>query len=516
MGFKNVEASAEVPSQTGAGKQCYDDVNLSNRDSVKLAFPPCDTNSANAPEQKLNSAKQENQLDFNVFPENLNISGKPSDAADFAKLYGNAQYLDFSGLKFQGLPDLAGYNRKPNDAAGPSNGTKLLSKDLAADLAAEQFPPKVALVDGAKVVANGQEAVPPAEPNVEVKANGEVKTGAEVKAGAEVIVNGEVKPKGEVQPNGEVKPNGEAQPKEATQQTLSDKVLEAAKVKKTEGYYQVAERLLGGGFDHDQRMELVNGMKTAFKATPDGQKRDDLWRGDKLLTKENMDSVLNSIKDEGLRNRIKERLMNPESMPEPKKNKKEGQQEVPEKQPKDRKRPERERQQEQPEFRPRTDVPDGQQKSPYLKRYNEGDSFRGTTSAYWQGRNTASGIPFNPKEMTAASREFPFGTVLKVTNPENGREVRVVVTDHGPFAGKKVPRLDGSGEKVHSRVLDLSLGAANHIGMGATVKNLDIKVESIPEQGKWGGDRRNIHKDYRAQTVATIRRLNNQRGRYTA
>src|SRR5262249_32001181 len=163
-------------------------------------------------------------------------------------------------------------------------------------------------------------------------------------------------------------------------------------------------------------------MRTAFKATPDGQKRDDLWRGDKLLTKENTDSILNSIKDEGLRNKIKERLMNPESMPEPKKQP-ERQQEVPDKQPKDRKPPERERQPE--EFKPRTDVPDGQQKSPYLKRYNEGDSFRGSTSTYWQGRTTASGIPFNYNEMTAASREFPFGTVLKVTNPDNGREVRV-------------------------------------------------------------------------------------------
>jgi rare lipoprotein A (peptidoglycan hydrolase) len=99
-----------------------------------------------------------------------------------------------------------------------------------------------------------------------------------------------------------------------------------------------------------------------------------------------------------------------------------------------------------------------------------------------------------------------------VTNPDNGREIRVVVTDHGPFAGRKVERPDGSGEKVHSRVIDLSQGASDAIGMGYTVKNLKYQVESIPEEGKWGKDRRNIHGDYRRKVQSDVRRISRERG----
>ena len=56
----------------------------------------------------------------------------------------------------------------------------------------------------------------------------------------------------------------------------------------------------------------------------------------------------------------------------------------------------------------------------------------------------------DPERFTAAHRTFPFGTVLRVTDPDNGRSV-VVVNDRGPF-------IDG-------RVLDLSYGAAKAIDM---------------------------------------------------
>lgn len=488
MGIKVHDGGPEVSKSTGADSQAYD-VNLSDRDSVNQAFPSIDASSARLPD-KLADARQDNVIDFNTFPGRIDISGKPAmDAAETLKLYGSAQFLDFSGLKYPGLPDISGYG-----GSNPSEGGKPVDRTATV----EQFPPEVAIVDGVKERPASPDADGAAQPDVEGKATGDAKAGARV------------------QVNGEVKPNGDAQPEDAKPQTLSERVLEAAKVGKREGYYQVAERLLGKGFDHAERMQLVKGMKAAFKATSEGQQRDDLWKNDKLITNENMESVLNSIKDESLRNRIKERLLNPDAMPEPKKQpQREERKEVPESKPKD-KQPPRDRPQEQPELQPRYDTPEGQKKSAYLKRYDEGDSFKGSTSTYWQGRTTASGIPFNYNEMTAASREFPFGTVLKVTNPSTGKEVRVVVTDHGPFAGKKVERPDGSGEKVHSRVLDISLGAANALGMGKTVKDLDIKVEHIPEQGKWGKDRRNIHRQYREDVVSTIRRLNSQRGRYTA
>jgi rare lipoprotein A (peptidoglycan hydrolase) len=73
---------------------------------------------------------------------------------------------------------------------------------------------------------------------------------------------------------------------------------------------------------------------------------------------------------------------------------------------------------------------------------------------YWQGQRTASGQRFDPRAMTAAHRTLPFGTHLTVTNPRTGKSVTVVINDRGPF--------------VSGVVLDLSLGAAQAIGMHGT------------------------------------------------
>lgn len=81
-----------------------------------------------------------------------------------------------------------------------------------------------------------------------------------------------------------------------------------------------------------------------------------------------------------------------------------------------------------------------------------GRSFSGMASYYGNelaGRRTASGARFNPGGMTAAHRSLPFGTKLRVTH--GGRSVIVTVNDRGPF--------------VRGRVLDLSKGAAQAIGM---------------------------------------------------
>jgi rare lipoprotein A len=79
---------------------------------------------------------------------------------------------------------------------------------------------------------------------------------------------------------------------------------------------------------------------------------------------------------------------------------------------------------------------------------------RVVSAYYWEGRRTASGEPFNPRGMTAAHRTLPFGTRLNVTNPRTGKTVDVVVNDRGPF--------------VHGVSLDLSLGAAQAIGLQGT------------------------------------------------
>lgn len=69
------------------------------------------------------------------------------------------------------------------------------------------------------------------------------------------------------------------------------------------------------------------------------------------------------------------------------------------------------------------------------------------------GRRTASGETFDATAFTAAHRTLPFGTLLVVTNPENGKAVTVRVNDRGPY--------------VKGRALDLSEAAALAIGMHA-------------------------------------------------
>jgi rare lipoprotein A len=49
-----------------------------------------------------------------------------------------------------------------------------------------------------------------------------------------------------------------------------------------------------------------------------------------------------------------------------------------------------------------------------------------------RGHKTASGETFNPDDLTAASWKYPFGTLLRVTNTRNHKDVIVRVNDRGP------------------------------------------------------------------------------------
>src|SRR5215475_13618918 len=60
-------------------------------------------------------------------------------------------------------------------------------------------------------------------------------------------------------------------------------------------------------------------------------------------------------------------------------------------------------------------------------------------SAKYNGHRTASGQRFDNEKLTAASKSYPLGTRLRITNVENGRTAIVVVNDRGPFvAGRDI------------------------------------------------------------------------------
>jgi rare lipoprotein A len=90
---------------------------------------------------------------------------------------------------------------------------------------------------------------------------------------------------------------------------------------------------------------------------------------------------------------------------------------------------------------------------------------KGTMVASWygpkfDGKPTANTETFNQLAYTAAHKSLPFGTMLKVTNPANGKSVIVRINDRGPY--------------IKGRDIDLSKGAAIALGM---VQKGVIKVE---------------------------------------
>ena len=81
---------------------------------------------------------------------------------------------------------------------------------------------------------------------------------------------------------------------------------------------------------------------------------------------------------------------------------------------------------------------------------------RGTLKASWygprfHGKFTANGEVYDQMALTAAHKSLSFGTLLKITNPKNGKSVIVRINDRGPY--------------IEGRELDLSKGAAIELGI---------------------------------------------------
>src|SRR5437763_4346688 len=57
---------------------------------------------------------------------------------------------------------------------------------------------------------------------------------------------------------------------------------------------------------------------------------------------------------------------------------------------------------------------------------------------YFQGRETASGEPFDMQALTAAHPSLPLGSFVRVTNLRNGRSVVVRINDRGPVVEGRI------------------------------------------------------------------------------
>lgn len=96
---------------------------------------------------------------------------------------------------------------------------------------------------------------------------------------------------------------------------------------------------------------------------------------------------------------------------------------------------------------------------------------RGKASYYshkLKGRHTSDGGKYNPDSLTCAHRSYPFGTILKVHNPKNDRDVIVRVTDRGPHQKRLM--------------IDLSYSAASDLDIiRAGIAMVEItRLDSMP------------------------------------
>ncbi|MCE1187651.1 MAG: septal ring lytic transglycosylase RlpA family protein [Ignavibacteria bacterium] len=86
----------------------------------------------------------------------------------------------------------------------------------------------------------------------------------------------------------------------------------------------------------------------------------------------------------------------------------------------------------------------------------------------FNGKATANGERYNQEALTAAHRSFRFGTLLRLTNPNNQKSVIVRVNDRGPY--------------LRYRQLDISKAAARELGM--MKKGVShLKVEQVSLRG---------------------------------
>lgn len=108
------------------------------------------------------------------------------------------------------------------------------------------------------------------------------------------------------------------------------------------------------------------------------------------------------------------------------------------------------------------------------KRYHDGETQRGLASWYGseqQGHLTADGEVFDMRQFTAAHRQLPFGTIVRVTNRANGLSVEVRINDRGPFDDD-------------DRIIDVSSAAADVLQMkGAGVVAVEIEVVRLGTPG---------------------------------
>lgn len=86
----------------------------------------------------------------------------------------------------------------------------------------------------------------------------------------------------------------------------------------------------------------------------------------------------------------------------------------------------------------------------------------------FDGRRTASGQILDVEANMAAHKTLPFGSIVRITNPDTGKWVEVTIFDRGPF--------------VEGRIIDLTPSSFEAIApLSSGIVNVELEVISLPE-----------------------------------
>lgn len=86
----------------------------------------------------------------------------------------------------------------------------------------------------------------------------------------------------------------------------------------------------------------------------------------------------------------------------------------------------------------------------------------------FQGNHTANGEIYDMNGISAAHKTLPFGAVVRVVDLDTGRSIVVRINDRGPF--------------IEGRIIDLSKGAAEKLGIvDKGIARVGLRIVTWPQ-----------------------------------
>jgi rare lipoprotein A len=124
----------------------------------------------------------------------------------------------------------------------------------------------------------------------------------------------------------------------------------------------------------------------------------------------------------------------------------------------------------------------------------------------FHGRPTSSGEIYDMYQLTCAHNTLPLGSMVVVTNLENGRSLELKVNDRGPFVKDRIIDLSYAAAKMLS-VWEKGTAPVKVEGIGPLIEQPErftLQVASFTEESKAQSLADQLKKDFEGVYVATV------------